>query len=502
MSGQASVSGGCRLVLGASGYIGSNLVPHLLKEGIQVRAVARNRAVLEARGWDGAEIRAADALDPESLKPVLEGVDTAYYLVHSMAAGRDFGRLDLQAAEHFAKAAADAGVRRIVYLGGLVPDDAVSEHILSRRDTGEVLRQGSVPVTELRAGIIVGPGSAAFEVMRDLVFHLPVMLTPRWVRAKSPPIALQDLLFYLTALPELEEAAGQTYDAAGPDDLSYEDMMRALADVAGRRAPFIVPVPVLSPKLSSYWLKYVTSVPTNIARALIEGLRHDFVADTEPLQQLLPRRLLTFRESIEAAFAAERNSTIEARWVEGAFAMRQGRIDHAYYAKRASGSAVARAPAASVWQIVASIGGDNRYYYLNSLWALREFLDWLVGGPGLKRGRRHPRDIRVGDQVDSWKVVGVEQERRLTLAFGMRAPGSGILEFEIEPLASGRTRVTATAYWHPAGALGLAYWFSLEPAHKIIFTGLTREIARRAEALAQDAPRPATEHAAGDARPR
>jgi uncharacterized protein YbjT (DUF2867 family) len=473
-----------------------------LNEGVPVRAAARNRAVLEARGWDGVEIRAADALDPASLRPVLEGVDTAYYLVHSMAAGRDFGQLDLQAAEHFAKAAADAGVRRIVYLGGLVPEDAVSEHILSRRDTGEVLRQGSVPVTELRAGIIVGPGSAAFEVMRDLVFHLPVMLTPRWVRAKSPPIALQDLLFYLTALPELDAAAGRTYDAAGPDDLTYEDMMRTLAEVAGRRAPFIVPVPVLSPKLSSYWLKYVTSVPTNIARALIEGLRHDFVADTGPLHELLPRRLLTFRESIEAVFAAERNSTIEARWVEGAFAMRQGRIDHAYYAKRASGSAVAKAPASSVWQIVASIGGDNRYYYLNSLWALREFLDWLVGGPGLKRGRRHPRDIRVGDQVDSWKVVGVEQERRLTLAFGMRAPGSGILEFEIEPLASGRTRVTATAYWHPAGALGLAYWFSLEPAHKIIFTGLTREIARRAEALAQDAPGPATDHAAGEARPR
>jgi hypothetical protein len=263
----------------------------------------------------------------------------------------------------------------------------------------------------------------------------------------------------------------------------------------------IVPVPVLSPKLSSYWLKYVTSVPTNIARALIEGLRHDFAADAAPLRELLPRRLLTFRESIEAAFAAERNSTIEARWVEGAFAMRQGRIDYAYYAKRASGAAVAKAPAAAVWQVVASIGGENRYYYLNSLWALREFLDWVVGGPGLKRGRRHPSEVRVGDRIDSWKVVGVEPEKRLTLAFGMRAPGSGILEFEIDPLASGHTRVTATAYWHPAGMLGLAYWFSLEPAHRIIFSGLTREIARRAERISRD-PRAAVDDHRRHAGPR
>jgi uncharacterized protein YbjT (DUF2867 family) len=474
---------GLRLVFGASGYIGSNLVPYLLRQGVPVRAVARDRKVLQARGWNGVEIQAADALRPETLKAVLAGVDTAYYLVHSMAAGRDFGRLDRQAARNFAIAAAESDVRRIVYLGGLVPDDAQSEHILSRRDTGEALRQGTVPVTELRAGIIVGPGSAAFEVMRDLVFHLPVMLTPRWVRAKSPPIALDDLLFYLAALPAVENAAGKMYDAAGPEVLSYESMMRELADVAGRRSPLIIPVPVLSPKLSSYWLKYVTSVPTNIARALIGGLRHDFAADTEPLHRLLPRRLLTFRESVEAAFAAERDCTVEARWVEGAFAMRQGRIDHAFYAKRASGSAVAAATPASVWRIVSSIGGENRYFYLNSLWALREFLDWVVGGPGLKRGRRHPSDLRIGDRVDSWKVVGVEPEQRLTLQFGMRAPGSGILEFEIVPLASGRTRVKATAYWHPAGALGLAYWFSLEPAHKIIFKGLTREIARRAEQL-------------------
>lgn len=472
---------GIRLVVGAGGYIGSNLVPYLRTRGVPVRATSRRPQVLEARRWPGVEVRRADALDAASLVEAMQGVDTAYYLVHSMAAGRDFGEIDLEAARNFAAAAAAAGIRRIVYLGGLVPADADSEHIASRRDTGEVLRRGRVPVTEIRAGIIVGPGSAAFEVMRDLVFHLPVMVTPRWVRAKSPPIALDNLLEYLLRIPEMAETAGGIYDAAGPERLSYEAMMRVLAEVAGRRPPWIVPVAVLSPRLSSYWLKMVTSVPANVARALIEGLKHDFSADTEPLRRLVPQRLLGFRESVEAAFAAERRSQLEARWVEGAFAMRKGRIDYAYYAKRASGSALTRATPASLWRIVAAIGGENRYYYLNSLWTLREFLDWLLGGPGLKRGRRDPAELRVGDKVDSWEVIGVEQGRRLTLAFGMRAPGAGVLEFEISPASDSLNRLTATAYWHPAGLPGLLYWYSLEPAHRVIFNGLTREICARAE---------------------
>ncbi len=487
---------GRHLVFGASGYIGSNLVPRLLAEGIPVRAAARRVEALEARNWQGVEIRAADALDPESLDAVLEDIDTAYYLVHSMAAGRDFGRLDLEAARNFAAAAEQAGVRRIVYLGGLVPDDADSEHIISRRDTGAVLREGRTPVTELRAGIIVGPGSAAFEVMRDLVFHLPVMITPRWVRAKSPPIALENLLDYLVRVPQFDASAGRIFDAVGPETLTYEEMMRVVADVAGIRGPRILPVPVLTPRLSSYWLKFVTSVPTNVARALIGGLKHDFSGDVAALQWLVPLELLDFRESVEAAFAAERDSRVEARWVEGAFSVRKGRVDYAFYAKRASGSAVTAASAASVWRVVSAIGGSNRYYYLDWLWTLREVLDWLVGGPGLKRGRRDRERLRIGDHVDSWEVIGVEPERRLTLAFGMRAPGAGVLEFDIAPESGNATRVTATAYWHPAGALGLAYWYALEPAHRVIFKGLTREICRRAEALeaaARSTPPPGAE---------
>lgn len=468
-------------MFGASGYVGSHLVPRLAREGLGVRACARSRRVLEARGWSGVELVEADALAPETLPAALAGVDVAYYLVHSMAAGRDFGRLDLQAADNFAAAAARAGVRRILYLGGLVPPGAESEHILSRRDTGDRLRAGPVPVTEIRAGIIVGPGSAAFEVMRDLVLHLPVMVTPRWVRAKSPPIALDNLLEYLVRIAFVPEAAGRTYDAGGPEVLSYEDMMRCLADVAHRRRPLIVPVPVLSPRLSSYWLGLVTAVPAAVARALIGGLRHDFAADDAALRLLVPQRLLSFRESVEAAFEAERAHAVAARWTEGAFSMRGFRHDHAFYAKKASGTALAVAPPAEVWREVTAIGGDNRYYYMNALWWLRELADWCVGGPGFTRGRRHPTEVRVGDVIDYWTVVGLEPERRLTLHFGMKAPGTGVLEFELEP-EGGRTRITITAYWHPRGIWGLAYWYALVPAHLFIFRGWTRAIARRAEA--------------------
>ena len=468
-------------VVGATGYVGSNLVPHLLAAGWPVRAVARDRRVMEAHNWPGAELVAADVLQARSLAAALQGIQVAYYLVHSMAAGRDFGKLDLQAAENFANAAKAAGVQRIVYLGGLVPGESAGEHIDSRRETGDVLRASGVAVTEIRAGIIIGPGSAAFEVMRDLVLNLPVMVTPKWVRAKSPPIALSNLLVYLERIALLPEAAGQTYDAGGPQLCTYEDMMRQLALSAGKQPPRIIPVPVLSPGLSSYWLGLVTAVPANIARALIGGLRHDFDANDAALREQVPQELLDVRHAIDAALASERERKVAARWTEGDFAMRGFSHDAAYYAKRAGGSAIARAPAAAVWKQVTAIGGDNRYYYMNALWWLRELMDWCVGGPGFTRGRRDPDNLRVGDAIDYWTVIGMEPERRLTLHFGMKAPGSGVLEFEIEPLGPEETRVTATAYWHPRGVWGLAYWFTLVPAHLFLFRGFTAAIARRAQ---------------------
>ena len=472
--------GGLNLVFGASGYIGGHLVPGLLAAGKPVRAVAREAGALDRPGWDSAERLTADALRPETLEPVMAGVDTAYYLVHSMGAGRDFGRIDLECADNFATAAARAGVRRIVYLGGLIPQGARSEHLVSRKETGDRLRAGAVPVTEIRAGIIVGPGSAAFEVIRDLVNALPAMVTPRWVRARTPPIALHNLLEYLIRVPEHEAAAGGIYDAAGPEELSYQELMLVFGELVGRK-PWIVPVPVLSPTLSSYWLGLVTTVPTPVARALIGGLEHDLPAQAEPLRMLVPQRLLDYRESVAAALDAERRNAVAARWTEGALMYRNYRQDYAFYAKRATGSATAAASPEAVWRVVTAIGGRNRYYALDFLWTLRELADWFMGGPGFSRGRRHMHELRIGDTVDSWQVIGLEPRRRLTLLFGMKAPGAGILEFELGPDGEG-TRITATAYWHPRGVWGLMYWYPLAPFHGVIFRRMTGAIARRAEA--------------------
>jgi uncharacterized protein YbjT (DUF2867 family) len=468
------------VVFGASGYIGSNLVPELLRAGRRVRATARNIEVLEGRGWTGAELARADALDPATLPAALAGADVAYYLVHSMAAGRHFADIDREAARNFAQAAAAAGVRRIVYLGGLIPPDPRSQHLRSRAETGEVLRQGPVPVTEVRAGMIIGPGSAAYEVIRDLVNHLPLMVTPSWVRSRSTPIALPDLLAYLVAVAELPQAAGRVLDAGGPDAVTYEEIMRCYGRLVGRR-PRILAVPVLTPRLSSYWLRFVTSVPTSVARALVEGLEHDFVARDAELRALLPRRLLGLEESVRAAIEADRSHTAVARWVDGAIACRNYRPEYGFYAMRAGGTASGPVSADDVFRVVCTIGEDGDYFYANALWWLRRALDWLAGGPSFRRTRRHPTELRVGDVVDSWRVIALEPGRRLTLLMEMKAPGAGVQELVVRPSADGKgSSVTATAYWHPAGVAGLAYWYALVPAHLFIFRGLTRAIMRRA----------------------
>jgi uncharacterized protein YbjT (DUF2867 family) len=467
------------LVFGASGYIGTNLVPRLLATGKRVRASARNREVIEARSWPDVECVSADALRPDTLAAALHGVDVAFYLVHSMSAGSGFGALDREAAANFGRAAAAAGVRRIVYLGGLIPDQPRSEHLLSRKETGAVLRQSGVPVTEVRAGMIIGPGSAAYEVIRDLVNHLPVMVTPTWVQSRSTPIALDDLLDYLIAVAGIDAAANMVLDAGGPEAVTYEEIMRCYARLVGRR-PRILAVPVLTPRLSSYWLRLVTTVPLGIARALIAGLEHDFVARDTRLRELVPRTLLGLEDSIRAAITADQRHDVTVRWVEGSIACRNFRPEYAFYAKRASGTASGAVTTDALAAAVCTIGGTDGWFFADALWHVRGAIDWFAGGPSFRRRRRHPAELRVGDVVDSWRVIALEPGRRLTLMMEMKGPGAGVLEFVIEPLPDSKASVTATAYWHPAGVPGLLYWYALVPAHLFLFKGMTRAIVRRA----------------------
>jgi uncharacterized protein YbjT (DUF2867 family) len=469
------------LVVGASGYIGTNLVEFLLAEGRTVRAASRNIEVLEGRGWEGVELCEADALQPSTLDAALRGVDTAYYLVHSMAAGKSFPELDAEAARNFADAAARQGVRRIVYLGGLTPDKPKSEHLKSRQETGDILREGTVPVTELRAGMIIGPGSAAWEVIRDLVNHLPAMVTPRWVSSRSTPIALKNLLRYLADAPKLEETAGETYDVASTEVLTYADIMRQYGKLVGKR-PFIIPVPVLTPRLSSYWLRLVTAVPTNIARALIDGLSQDVIARDNRLAELIPQHLMSFDEAAADALDAERKHAVPARWVDSAAACETFRPEYSFYAKQESACASSTASAADLWAVICTVGIKGDYFYARWQWWLRRAMDWVVGGPSMRRSRRHPTELRTGDVIDSWRVIALEPEKRLTLLMELKAPGAGVLEFEIDEV-HGERLVTVRAFWHPAGVWGLAYWYVTLPIHAVLFGGMARAIAARAESL-------------------
>jgi len=471
---------GLSLVFGASGYIGTNLVEYLVGEGRPVRATSRSLEVLEGRAWGGVELCSADALQPDSLDAALDGVDVAYYLVHSMAAGRSFPELDARAARNFAAAAARQGVRRIVYLGGLTPKDPESAHLRSRQETGDILREGPVPVTELRAGMIIGPGSAAWEVIRDLVNHLPIMVTPRWVFSRSTPIALSNLLKYLADVPLHGAAAGEIYDVAGPDCLTYAEIMRHYGRLVGKR-PRIIPVPVLTPRLSSYWLHLVTAVPANIARALIDGLSQDVIASDKRIMSLVPQDLLGFDAAAKDALEADRQHAIPARWVESAAVCETFRPEYAFYAKQAEGSATTAATVDMLWHVILGFGNDGDYFYARMLWWLRRLIDYVLNGPSFRRGRRHPGELRVGDVIDAWRVIALEPGERLTLLMELKAPGAGVLEFLVDDLGDER-RVTAHAYWHPAGVWGLLYWYATLPIHSLLFRKTAGAITSRAAA--------------------
>ena len=464
------------LVMGAAGYIGSHLVPYLQGVGYRVIAGARRPCRLPA----GVEFRLADVLKPDSLPEALVGVDTVFYLVHAMGAGANFHRLEQQGVKNFAVAARAAGVRRIIYLGAIQPEQCNSRHLNSRRHCGELFRASGVPTVELRSGIIIGPGSAAFEVMRDLVFNLPMMVTPKWVRSRTPPIALSNLLHYLGGLVEAEGVDGEVLNAVGPELLSYQQQLQKFAAHIGKRCP-IIPIPLLTPRLSAWWLQFATSVPQPVAKALVGGLKHDIPADDGPLRALLPQTLLSFDEALTESLALEQKLGAEQQGEETPLGLRWRHPEYGFYDRVASGTALSLAPPEALWQVLQGLGGEQRYFYMNSLWAIREWMDAAIGGPALTRGRTNPDRFVKGDMLDSWQIIGVEEGSRLALLFNMKAPGVGRLEFSITPEPSGLTRLTVAAHWHPQGAWGLAYWLAMLPFHLFIFQGMTEALARQAE---------------------
>ena len=478
------------LLTGATGYIGGRLAPRLLDRGYDVRCLVRDPDRLTGLDWiDRTDVVQGDVLEPETLPAAMEGVDVAYYLIHSMSAGSGFAERDRRAAENFGRAARDAGVQRVIYLGGIEPAGEVSHHLHSRIETGETLRETGPPLTEFRAAVIVGSGSASFELIRHLTERLPVMITPKWVRTKSQPIAIRDVLCYLMDCLRIPETEDRVIEIGGPEILTYEDMFRTYAAVRGLKR-WIVDVPLLTPKLSSLWAGLVTPIPSNLARPLIAGLGSEVVVTDESGMALFDVEPIAFETAVRLALERFRKDEVETSW-SGSLSSSQGdRIAHEL--KNEEGlitdrrKLVVDASPESVFAVVKAIGGETGWLYGNPLWHIRGVMDQFVGGPGLRRGRRNQSDVRVGEAIDFWRVEEIEENRLLRLRAEMKLPGRAWLEFEIKPEGTApdgtpRSCITQTAYYEPKGLLGLAYWYAVLPVHPSIFKGMIRELGRRAE---------------------
>ncbi|MFB4317606.1 SDR family oxidoreductase [Actinomadura sp. 21ATH] len=481
------------LVTGASGYIGGRLVPELLDAGHRVRCMARSARRLRDHPWASrVEVVEADATDPDATRRALEGVAVAYYLIHAIGGGSGFAETDRRAARTFAAAARDAGVRRLVYLGGMNPDQELSPHLRSRAEVGEIMLDSGVPVTWLRAAVIIGSGSASFEMLRHLTERLPVMVTPRWGHTRIQPIAIRDVLHYLVASAALPGEVSRGFDIGGPDVLTYEEMMRRYAAVAGLRRRLIVPVPVLSPWLSSLWVGAITPVPGGLARPLVESLRNEVVCAENDIAAYVPpppEGATGFDRSVALALRRVRETDVATRWSS---ASTPGAPSDPLPTDPdwAGGSLYtdertrrAHAPPERLWEVVEGIGGERGWYSFPLAWRARGVIDRLVGGVGLRRGRRDPRRLRAGEAVDFWRVEEIEPGRLLRLRAEMRLPGLAWLELRVDgdDGDDARARLTQRALFHPRGLAGHAYWWAFRPFHEVVFGGMSRGIARAAE---------------------
>ncbi len=473
------------LVTGATGYIGGRLVPRLLEAGHRVRCLARDPRKLAGRPWAShprVELVRGDASREDELFRALQGCGAAYYLIHSMmAAGREYAEVDRALARAFSRAATAAGVERIIYLGGLGETGAgLSEHLSSRREVETALASGPVPVTVFRAAMIIGSGSASFEILRYLVERLPIMVTPRWVRTESQPIAVRNVLEYLVRCLDVPETTGLTLDIGGPEVLSYRALMHLMAECLGLPRRVILPVPVLTPRLSSLWIHLVTPLSHDIARPLAEGLRNRVVCRDDRAARLMPQRLLGTREAIEAALSRIAERRVETSWSDAGPI--PGDPDWAGGTVFVDQRTVEiGAPPAAVFRAICRVGGGHGYYGADWLWRLRGAMDRMVGGPGLRRGRRDPENVSYGEALDFWRVTELVPDRRLTLRAEMKLPGEALLDFAVEPLGGGRARLTQLARFKPRGLTGLLYWYAVLPLHGVVVAGMLDGIRRFAE---------------------
>ncbi|MEM8710666.1 MAG: SDR family oxidoreductase [Planctomycetota bacterium] len=490
------------LVSGVTGYIGGRLVPRLLEAGYRVRCVARTPRKLEARKWmdhPEVEVVQADLNDPAATARAAEGCSAAYYLVHSMqAAGASYREVDRHLARHFVDACEAAGVERILYLGGLgETGDDLSEHLSSRREVERILRSTSVQLTVFRAAMIIGSGSASFEILRYLVERLPLMITPKWVVTRCQPIAVRNVLKYLIDALEVPETGGRTLDIGGPDIATYKDLMNAMAKARGLPKRRVLAVPLLTPRLSSAWIHLVTPISARMARPLAEGLRNEVVCRNDDARELMPQQLLTVDEAIEAALTRIDEQDVETSWsaagpIPGDPNWAGGEVF------RDTWTVLVASSEAAAYRAVCRVGGGHGYYSLDWLWHVRGWLDRLVGGPGLRRGRRDPENVAYGEALDFWRVTGVSAPEHLALRAEMKVPGEALLEFHVEPAPADASadhpddlvRVVQTASFIPRGLFGLLYWYAVLPMHAFVFKGMLRGIRKTAEKEVHPSGRP------------
>ncbi|MET0448858.1 MAG: SDR family oxidoreductase [Aeromicrobium sp.] len=482
------------LVTGATGYVGGRLVPQLLEAGHTVRVLVRDERKARSHDWaDDVEIAVGDASDDADVKAAMEGVDVLYYLLHSIGTGGDFGATEKEMAQRFADEAKRAGVRRIVYLGGMIPDDEeLSEHLSSRGEVGDVMLESGVPTTVLQAGVIIGSGSASFEMLRYLTERLPVMVTPKWVNTRIQPIAVRDVLRYLVGSADMPSDVSRRFDIGGPEVLTYLDLMQRFAGIAGLPKRRVLKVPLLSPGLSSHWIGLITPVPASLARPLVESLRNTVVAGDTDIKQYVPdppEGLIDFDRSVELALTKIQDLDVPTSWSSAATAgaPAEGLPTDPDWAGgslyKDERTREVNATPEHLWTVIEGIGGRNGWYSWALAWWARGVLDRMFGGPGLRRGRRNPRDLVVGDVVDFWRVEDTDDATFLRLRAEMKLPGLAWLEMKVGSTDGGTTTFHHRALFAPKGLLGHLYWFAIFPFHGIVFGGMQRNIAKAAEAL-------------------